>query len=108
MNLHFLIDEQLPPRLAQWLRSEGFDALHVLECSMAGTSDAAVYAFAAQTHRVLITKDADFAVSRRQKVQVVWLRFGNISSNLLLTRFGQCFAEISEALRQGEELIEIA
>ncbi len=107
MSLQFLIDEQLPPRLAHWLQSEGFDALHVVECALAGASDATVYAFAARTGRVLITKDADFAVSRRQTVQVIWLRFGNISSNLLLTRFGRCFAEISEALRNGEELIEV-
>jgi predicted nuclease of predicted toxin-antitoxin system len=107
MSLRFLIDEQLSPRLAQWLQSGGFDALHVPDCALAGASDATVYAFAPQTRRVLITKDADFIVTRRQKVQVVWLRYGNISSNLLLARFEQCFAEISAALQQGEELIEV-
>jgi predicted nuclease of predicted toxin-antitoxin system len=107
MSLRFLVDEQLPPRLAEWLQQEGFDALHVLGCALSGASDTTIFSFAEQTKRVLISKDADFKLRRRLQVQVVWLRFGNISSTLLLARFAQSFAEVTDALRRGEALIEV-
>ncbi|MFM9974153.1 MAG: DUF5615 family PIN-like protein [Beijerinckiaceae bacterium] len=102
------MDEQLPPALAEWLRARGHEGLHVLETGLGGASDTVIFSFASQENYVIITKDADFAIRRKQGTPVVWLHLGNLPTRLLLGRFAQAFDEVREALEQGERLIEIA
>jgi predicted nuclease of predicted toxin-antitoxin system len=57
----FLVDAQLPRRLARCLRLAGYDALHTLDLPKGNrTSDAEVNEIALREDRVVITKDADF------------------------------------------------
>jgi predicted nuclease of predicted toxin-antitoxin system len=105
--LRFILDEQLPPRLADWLRKRGHDARHVLEIGMGGATDATVIAVAEERGAVLVTKDADFRLPRRIAVPAIWLRFGNVSTRLLLERFAQAFDEVEKALANGEMLVEV-
>ncbi|MFM9974870.1 MAG: DUF5615 family PIN-like protein, partial [Beijerinckiaceae bacterium] len=73
-----------------------------------GASDTVIFSFASQENYVIITKDTDFAIRRKQDAPVVWLHLGNLPTRLLLDRFAQAFDEVHEALEQGERLIEIA
>lgn len=58
MEPKFLIDENLSPRLAQYLRlSLGFDAVHVNEIGMSGASDEDLLARAIAEHRVIMTSN---------------------------------------------------
>jgi predicted nuclease of predicted toxin-antitoxin system len=50
----------LSPRLAQWLRAEGHDALHASELSMNRSPDSEILRAAADSGRVVITADLDF------------------------------------------------
>jgi predicted nuclease of predicted toxin-antitoxin system len=57
----FLIDAQLPVRLAQWLTENHHDALHTLELPLSNrTPDNEVVAYALRDERIVITKDSDF------------------------------------------------
>ena len=58
--MKFLIDENLPPRLAAWLNERGHDAIHVGACDLLGFEDGAVAASAAREGRIIVTQDADF------------------------------------------------
>lgn len=58
--MKFLVDAQLPPSLAQWIAAHDHEARHVFDVAMHTSSDAAVWAHAADEDRVLITKDEDF------------------------------------------------
>jgi predicted nuclease of predicted toxin-antitoxin system len=62
--MKFLVDAQLPRRLAYRLRSEGHDALHTLDLPAANrTPDPTVALVANRDGRVLVSKDADFVSS---------------------------------------------
>jgi len=55
------LDENLSPQYAAELRTEGHDAVAVLEVGLSGATDERVLRFAVENGRVLITLDADFA-----------------------------------------------
>ena len=59
--MRFLVDAQLPLRLAQWLNQAGHDARHTLDLPQGNrTPDGDVVAIAVREERVVITKDSDF------------------------------------------------
>lgn len=59
--MKLFLDENLSPTHASELRSDGYDALAVVEVGLSGATDEQVLGFAIETGRVLITLDADFA-----------------------------------------------
>ena len=62
--MRFLVDAQLPRRLASWLTASGHDALHTLELPQANrTADDEICRLADAQQRVVITKDDDFVYS---------------------------------------------
>jgi predicted nuclease of predicted toxin-antitoxin system len=62
--MNFLVDAQLPRRLARWLATAGHDAIHTLDLPDGNrTTDAEINAVAERDQRVVITKDADFVNS---------------------------------------------
>jgi predicted nuclease of predicted toxin-antitoxin system len=59
--MKFLIDAQLPRRMANWLGSAGCDAVHTLDLPDGNrTTDMQVIEVADREQRVVVTKDADF------------------------------------------------
>ena len=105
----FLVDAQLPPLLARWLNGRGHAALPVVNLSLERATDAAVWAHAAQTGAVVVTKDEDFATRRQLTPDgpPVWIRFGNTPNPELLLRMEAHLPSVVSALRRGETLIEI-
>jgi predicted nuclease of predicted toxin-antitoxin system len=55
----FLVDMPLSLELAQWLRTEGHDAVHANELSMNRSPDSEILQAAARGERVVITADFD-------------------------------------------------
>ena len=58
--MKFLVDMPLSPELAQWLRTEGHDAVHANELSMNRSPDTEILEAAARDGCVVITADLDF------------------------------------------------
>jgi len=56
-----LVDAQMSPALAAWLRAHGHDAQAVREVGLREADDSAIWAHALQTGAVIVTKDEDFA-----------------------------------------------
>jgi len=85
--MRFLVDAQLPRRLAIWLREQGHDAIHTLDLpARNATPDAEVVVHAMRDQRIVVTKDADFVQSFliSGKPPMLWLiSTGNISNALL-------------------------
>jgi predicted nuclease of predicted toxin-antitoxin system len=109
--MRFLVDAQLPPALARWLSGHGHIAEHVLEVTMATSSDREIWAYAVACGAVIVTKDQDFANRRASELvgpNIVWLRCGNTRRHELLAWFEHSFTAILAALERGETLIEIA
>ena len=107
--LRFLVDAQLPPALADWLRRRGHEALHVRDVMLHTEPDERVIGYAATIGAVVITKDADFwrFSSTTKDLKVVWLRIGYSTSTDLLRRLDIVFGEIEQSLMASQRMIEV-
>jgi predicted nuclease of predicted toxin-antitoxin system len=85
--MNFIVDAQLPRRIAAWLRENGHDAIHTLELEDANrTTDAAITNLAMRDQRIVITKDADFVDSHilhGRPEKLLLISTGNISNREL-------------------------
>mgnify|MGYP006328860527 FL=1 len=83
--MKFLVDAQLPRRLALELAAAGHDAVHTLDLPAANRAQDADFAtLATRESRVVVTKDNDFVVSfhlRRTPPKLLLISTGNISNN---------------------------
>jgi predicted nuclease of predicted toxin-antitoxin system len=62
--MNFLVDAQLPHRLARELVAAGHDAVHTSDLPAGNrTQDQDIVALATRENRVVVTKDNDFVVS---------------------------------------------
>ncbi len=86
--MKFLVDAQLPARLARALTQAGHDASHTSQLPDGNrSSDAAVAAAADVEGRVVVTKDADFRIShqlRGKPRRVLIVAVGNVGNGDLL------------------------
>jgi predicted nuclease of predicted toxin-antitoxin system len=108
--VRFVVDAQLPPALARWLSHQGYLAEHVLDLTMATSSDRDIWTYAVACGAVIVTKDQDFASRRASEVSgppIVWLRCGNTRRHELLNWFERHFSALLVALERGEALVEI-
>jgi predicted nuclease of predicted toxin-antitoxin system len=106
----FLVDNQLPAALAQYLRKRGFDCQHVLEAGLGGALDSEICRQAELQERIVITKDEDFlyfAKQREARIQVIWVRSGNCRTSALLVAFERSWPRIESCLKAGDRIIEI-
>ena len=107
--MRFLIDAQLPQRLARRLGELGHDAIHVADIGLESASDAAVWNAAMERAAILLTKDQDFAIARAARDEgptIVWIRIGNSSNDVLIARLAGSLDAIEAALARGETIVE--
>lgn len=108
--MRFLIDAQLPPDLAKWIRAQGHDAWHVVDFQLAVSGDAAVWAKACELQAHLITKDEDFVAIRERATAgpaVLWLRIGNAVNRVLMSWIAKVWPGAIKAIESGATVIEI-
>ena len=108
--MKFLVDAQLPPALAGWLREAGYDAAHVEDVALREAVDQTIWAHALRTGAIIITKDEDFAErSARESAApiVVWLRVGNATNRALHTWIEPRLPGIVQLVGQNNRLIEV-
>ena len=108
--MKFLVDAQLPPALAGWLRAAGHEAGHVEEVGLREADDGAIWAHALQTGAIIVTKDEDFAARSAQAAiapAIVWLRAGNTTNRVLRAWIEPRLAGIVQLAGQNHRLIEV-
>ncbi|HMT13246.1 MAG TPA: DUF5615 family PIN-like protein [Aestuariivirga sp.] len=107
---NFLVDEQLPPGLANWLRAQGHKAWHVHDLSLGGASDTDVAAEATLREAVIVTKDQDF-VDRANlgtlHVQVIWVRIGNVTNVGLRKHLLPLWPQVMRAIEDRVAVVEV-
>jgi predicted nuclease of predicted toxin-antitoxin system len=59
--LRFLIDNALPPRLADLLLAAGYDAVHVRAYGMQAAADEDILARSLDEDRIVVSADSDFS-----------------------------------------------
>lgn len=108
--MKILIDAQLPPALARWLREQGHDAEAVRDVGFREAEDGAIWELARQTSAVILTKDEDFAARAQHEPAgpvVVWLRVGNSSNTALRAWLEPRLSGIVQLVEQGSRLVEV-
>jgi predicted nuclease of predicted toxin-antitoxin system len=104
--VNFLIDAQLPRRLARPLRDAGHDVLHTLDLADGNrTKDRVINDLSVLQQRVVITKDADFVNSfyvARRPFKLLLISTGNISNNDLEALFVPAIPAIVAAFREHD------
>ena len=85
--MKFIVDAQLPRRLALELSGLGHEAVHTLDFPDRNrTSDGDIIAVAIRENRVVVTKDNDFVTSfllRGVPPKLLLINTGNISNDAL-------------------------
>jgi predicted nuclease of predicted toxin-antitoxin system len=85
--MRFVVDAQLPPRLARQLAAAGHEAVHTLALAKGNrTSDRDITSIATLENRVVITKDEDFVTGfllRGAPPKLLLISTGNISNDAL-------------------------
>ena len=96
--MKFLVDAQLPQRLARWLRSEGHDVVHTLDLPAGNrTDDEYINELSLREQRTVVTKDGDFVdtlLLQQAPYQLLLISAGNISNADLLKLLGDNLANI--------------
>lgn len=107
--MNFLIDAQLPPALCELLRKLECNAQHVEDVGLRDASDAEIRDYALARGIILVTKDRDFvpAAVTPTKLQVVWVRTGNISNRILFERLEAGWPDVVTHLSSGAMIVEI-
>jgi predicted nuclease of predicted toxin-antitoxin system len=85
--MRFLVDAQLPRRLAHWLQDEGLEAVHTRDLPEGNrTGGATINELSILEQRVVITKDEDFVdmfLLRHQPYKLLLVATGNTSNREL-------------------------
>jgi|ERR1700741_1522349 len=107
--MRFLVDAQLPPALADWLRRKGHEATAVRDVGLRDATDAAIWERAVKDGATIVTKDEDFAslAAMGDGPRLLWVRTGNLVNRLLLARFEAAWTEIETYFAAGARLVEL-
>jgi predicted nuclease of predicted toxin-antitoxin system len=106
----FLVDAQLPPALAAWLREAGHEAEHVEDVGLREAEDGVIWSYALKAGAAVVTKDEDFAARGQQKSDgpvIIWLRVGNVTNRVLRVWMEPRLPGIVQLLGQGNRLVEV-
>ena len=108
--MKFLVDAQLPVRLAKFLQSKGYDTLHTRDLpEQNGTSDSAINDISIEQGRVVITKDADFVDSFftvQKPSKLLLISTGNIRNSELEEIFQNNLSALVDLL-ENNDYVEI-
>ncbi len=103
--MKFLVDAQLPLRLARWLATQGYDVLHTRDLpDQNATSDGFINQLSMQEERVVITKDVDFVnsfLTVGQPFKLLLVTTGNVRNSELEELFRQNLERCVELLEQN-------
>jgi predicted nuclease of predicted toxin-antitoxin system len=102
--MKFLVDAQLPIRLARLLQEEGHDTIHTKELPQQNaTPDSMINSLSIQQERVVITKDSDFVdsfLTMQQPYKLLLVTTGNIRNSDLEKLFAANLPTIIDLLSQ--------
>lgn len=108
--MKFLVDAQLPHRLAHNMRNAGYDTIHTLDLLEGNrTPDTGIIAVASREQRVVVTKDADFVSSfwlSRRPQKLLLVSTGNITNAELEGLFLSQMAALDK-LFADHDLVEL-
>lgn len=108
--MNFLVDANLPPSLYAWLSAKGHMATAVRDAGLRDAEDEPIWDWAVAHGTVIASKDEDFAQRRNRQTdgpQILWIRIGNTTNEVLFARLASVWGDIEDDLAQGTPIIEV-
>ena len=108
--MNFLIDANLPRRLARRLTQLGHASAHISEWLPSDAADDLIWRLAVERRYVIITKDADYlhlARSGHPATPLLWLRIGNCDVLQAVALVEEHLPAIEATLATGQMIIEL-
>lgn len=99
MPSKLLFDQNLSPRLVLALADVYPNSKHVADVGLATASDDVIWQYAATNDLMIVTKDDDFrqhSFLRGFPPKVVWVRFGNCSTDAIAEALRARVADVRE------------
>ena len=107
--MKFLIDTQLPPKLATYLRSKGFHSIHTTYFENGHLlDDKRIIEIAIQENRIIVTKDSDFLdnyLLKGSPPKVLLLEFGNLTNKKLISYFENHLQLVIQTFEEESNLV---
>ncbi len=108
--MKWIVDAQLPKKLAAYVREQGDDAVHTLDMPNGNaTSDEEICIISLREQRIVISKDEDFIQSyfvRQTPYKLLFVCTGNISNEELLRLMKANYSQL-QTLFQEHSVIEL-
>ena len=108
--MKFFVDANLPPSLCAWLQLQGHTAIAASDAGLRDSEDGDIWEWAMTNSAAIISKDEDFAERRSRSSagpQVVWIRIGNTTNEVLFARLSNIWGDVVRELANGAALIEV-
>lgn len=109
--MKFLIDAQLPPKLAVWINQRpGHSAIHVSGIEALKSDDSGIFFYARKNGYHIISKDNDFpdlVAFHGMPPQILFVICGNVSNEDLIAIFHRNFNAAIELLSGEMPVVEI-
>ena len=107
----FIVDTQLPPKLAYALNDWGADAIHTTYFKDGHLlDDGSIRKIAVEESRIIVTKDADFRdyfLLKGSPPNILLIKTGNILNNDLIQLFRRNFQIISDLFEEGNNMVVV-
>lgn len=109
--MKFLVDAQLPRRIARWLNDAGFEAVHTLDLPLKNkTPDPTINRLSVDEQRIVITKDADFVdsfVLHGIPWKLLLISTGNIRNSDLEVLLHANAEKLAKTFESGAAFVEL-
>jgi predicted nuclease of predicted toxin-antitoxin system len=110
--MKFLVDQNLPPELANFIRRANHRAEHVFYVGLADVDDSTIIQFARQEDWVIVSRDADFVTHAGGGdiltwFQLVWVRLGNCTNEQLFAAWDSAWENLQTCLARGDPVVEL-
>src|SRR5262245_61628591 len=107
--MQFLADMGVSTRVAEWLRSQGHDVVHLRDRGLQRMPNGEIFQLAAQEQRIILTFDLDFgeivAGSGGMIVSVVLFRLVNTRTDRVIERLDAVLSQSSAELASGAIIV---
>ncbi|MBM4024285.1 MAG: hypothetical protein FJ280_02615 [Planctomycetes bacterium] len=103
--MRFLADMGVGQRVVEWLRTEGYDVVHLREEGLQRLPNGEIFKKAIAEGRIVLTFDLDFgeivASSGSRRASVILFRLHNTRTPYVIARLRKVLQNSNQALEQG-------